>query len=108
MSVNAVSSSSPTPAAPARTAVVVARAAAAPPPAPDPTALRDAVASANKVMQALSNSLEFSLDPESGNTVVRVIDSATQQVIRQIPSEEMMSIARALDRLQGLLLNGKA
>lgn len=107
MSVNAVSSSNPTPAAPARTAVV-ARAAAAPPPAPDPTALRDAVASANKVMQALSNSLEFSLDPESGNTVVRVIDSATQQVIRQIPSEEMMSIARALDRLQGLLLNGKA
>lgn len=107
MPVNAVSSSSPTPAAPARTAAV-ARAPAAAAQMPNPAALRDAVASANKVMQALSNSLEFSLDPESGKTMVRVIDGATQQVIRQIPSEEMMSIARALDRLQGLLLNGKA
>jgi flagellar protein FlaG len=113
MSINAVSSSIPTPAAPARTAAVARAPAApaqapAPAPAPDPVALRDAVASANKVMQALSNSLEFSLDPESGKTMVRVIDGATQQVIRQIPSEEMMSIARALDRLQGLLLNRKA
>ena len=109
MSIHAVNPSNPTPAASARTAAVARTSTApAPPQAYDPPTVREAVTVANTAMRSLSNSLEFRLDAESGKTVVRVVDSATQQLIRQIPSEEMMSIARALERLRGLLLNRKA
>jgi len=82
--------------------------APAPPAAPktvDKAAMREAIVIANKAMQSLARDLEFSMDAESGEMLVRVIDRATRQVIRQIPSEEMLAIARALDRIRGLLVN---
>jgi flagellar protein FlaG len=55
-----------------------------------------------------SNSLQFELDSTSGKMVVRITDSQTGEVIRQIPSKEMLEIAQSLDRMQGLLLKQKA
>ena len=107
MLTNVLSSASPTPPAPIRPDAV-AGAAAMPPPARNPLTMHQAVAAANKAMRSLSNGLEFSVDPDSRKVVVRVVDSETRQVIRQLPSEEMLSIARGLDRMQGLLLNRKA
>lgn len=107
MLTNALSAASPTPPAPTRPDAV-AGAAATPPPARDPLTTHEAIAAANKAMRALSNGLEFSVDPGSRKVVVRVVDSETRQVIRQFPSEEILSIARSIDRMQGLLLNRKA
>jgi flagellar protein FlaG len=45
---------------------------------------------------------------DSGRVVVKIIDSATQEVVRQIPMEEMLALAKALDKFQGLLLQTKA
>lgn len=81
---------------------------AAPRSAVNEAVVRQAVEAANKAMQSLSNSLEFNVDLKSGETVVRVVDTTTQRLIRQIPSEEMLAIGRALDRMQGLLLRSKA
>lgn len=81
---------------------------AAPRPAANGAMLAQAVEAANKAVRSLSNGLEFSVDLASGKTVVRVIDGVTGRLIRQIPSEEMLAIARALDRLQGLLLDSTA
>lgn len=56
-----------------------------------------------------NNSLEFSIDESTGKTVVRIVDAATKEVVRQIPSEEMLAIARGLDsEIKGLLLQSKA
>lgn len=66
---------------------------------------------ARRVGEALKTSsanLEFKVDDDSGKVVVRVVDSQTNELIRQIPSEEMLSISRALDQMQGLLLRQKA
>ena len=52
----------------------------------------------------VASDIEFSIDEDSGQTVVKVIDRATKEVLRQIPSEEMLELAKALDKLQGLLL----
>lgn len=60
------------------------------------------------VKQIASNNLQFSIDQDSGRTVVRVVDADTGDTIRQIPSEEMLNISKALDKLQGLLLQQKA
>jgi len=40
--------------------------------------------------------------------VVRIIDRATKEVIRQMPSEEMLSIAKALDSIKGLFVTQTA
>ncbi len=85
-----------------------AASAPAPQPAQDPQRIANAVAVLNDVMAALSREVEFTSDQETGHTVVRVVDRETQEVIRQIPSQEMLSITHALDRLQGLLIQQKA
>jgi flagellar protein FlaG len=56
-----------------------------------------------------SNNLEFSIDDTTGKTVVRVVDSSTKELIRQIPTEEMLAIARAIDgEIKGLLVRNQA
>lgn len=61
-----------------------------------------------QAVEPKAQNLEFSIDQGTGHTVVKVIDSATKEVVRQIPSEELMSIAHSIDKLRGLLLNRKA
>jgi flagellar protein FlaG len=56
----------------------------------------------------MAQDLRFTIDKETGKTVVRIIDSTTDEVIRQIPSEEVLAISKAIDRMQGLLLKQKA
>ena len=70
--------------------------------------LQSAVNAANDFIKPITNSVEFSLDKDSDTMVVKVMDIATKEVIRQIPSEEMLAIAQALDKIQGLLIKQKA
>jgi flagellar protein FlaG len=70
--------------------------------------VREAVAALNRAAKALNNSVQLSLDSGSGRAVVRVIDSETGQLIRQIPSEEALELRRALDRIAGLLIHRTA
>lgn len=49
--------------------------------------------------------LQFQVDDESGHVVVRVRDAATGDVIRQIPGEEALRVARALQENSAVLLD---
>ena len=62
----------------------------------------------NDFLKPINNSLQFQLDDDTGKTIVKVIDVATQDIIRQFPSEEMLSIAKAIDKMKGLLVHQKA
>ena len=62
----------------------------------------------NKTIQAASQNLEFSVDKDTHTVVVKIIDQQTKQVLRQIPTEEAMDIAKSLDKLQGLLIKQTA
>jgi len=79
-------------------------------PAPPVTqqAVAAAVQSANAYVQAASANIQFSLDQDSGRTIVKVVDSETEEVLRQFPSEDMLSISKSIERMQGLLINRKA
>src|SRR5688572_28340513 len=68
-------------------------------------ALKEALA--DGIGQSPTN-LRCSVDNSTCRTSVRVVDSKTMEVERQIPAEEVMKMARALDRMQGLLFNVKA
>ncbi len=70
--------------------------------------LERALENIRRVVEPVAHNLQFTVDEDTGRTVVKVMDGATDQVIRQIPSEEILSIAKALDKLSGLLLEQKA
>lgn len=79
------------------------------PAVPDRANVEKAVAKVKVQIQAISsNSLDFSIDESSGKTIVRVTDRESGELIRQIPSQEMLDIARSLDRLQGILVKQQA
>lgn len=78
-----------------------------PDPATNAAQVTQAVKSLNKTMQGLSQSIEFSIDEDSNRTIVKVVDQTTRILIRQIPTGEVLEIAKALDRVQGLLISQK-
>jgi len=55
-----------------------------------------AVQELNEYMQVVQRELHFSVDKDSGHTVIKVMDLATKEVIRQIPNEEALNIASKL------------
>ncbi|MDZ7802626.1 flagellar protein FlaG [Thiohalophilus sp.] len=61
-----------------------------------PEALEEAVSHLKEYVQSLQRNMDFSVDDKTGRYVVRVVDSQTQELIRQIPSEEMLAISRNL------------
>ncbi len=74
----------------------------------DDDALARAVEAVNKMLDPMARGLQFSVDASTGKTVVKLVDKETNEVLREMPSREMLAIARALDRVQGLLFDGHA
>lgn len=70
--------------------------------------LEDAVSAINAFLKPISNNLEFSIDEGSGKTVVKLVDTETNTVLRQYPTKEALAIAKDIDRFQGLLINTEA
>jgi len=70
--------------------------------------VEEAVDSINQSMQLQSHGLVFSVDSDNKRTIVKVVDQQTSEVIRQIPSEETLTIAKSLDRVIGKLIQEKA
>ena len=56
------------------------------------------------VVQPVAQSLRFTMDQDSGRTIIKVMDTETNDVIRQIPSEEILAMSRAIDKLRGMLV----
>ncbi len=70
-----------------------------------PTQTAAAVKEINQALKLLSTTLHFEVDEGSGQTVVKVIDRDNGEVLRQIPSEATIQIARSLDKLIGHLID---
>ena len=77
-------------------------------------ALEDAIASMQEYVQVAKRELEFQVDDSTGRTLVRVIDSESGDVIRQLPPEAVIAAADALAdfaterSVNGLLLDAQA
>ncbi len=61
--------------------------------------LREAVNRIENIVQSVKRNLSFSLDESSGRTVIRVIDSKSGELVRQIPSEEVLALSAHLSGL---------
>jgi flagellar protein FlaG len=75
---------------------------------PQRAELNNAVADLNKVAQAASQGVRFSVDEDTGRTVVKVVDTQTDKVLRQIPTVEALKLWRSIEQMQGVMLRDKA
>ena len=83
------------------------------PPAPagrveDASQVESAVSQISEFVQNLQRDLQFSVDEDSGRIVIKVIDSETNEVIRQIPPEDALRLARDLGSAGSLILKERA
>lgn len=74
----------------------------------DSEKLKQAVQQIEKFVDATKRNLKFSIDERSGKIVVKVIASETGEVVRQLPSEEVLKLADSLKNASSVLFNGKA
>ena len=79
--------------------------------AKQPTAaeLRELVGQANSALQARFSDLKFTVDESTDINIVRIEDTNTGELIRQIPSKALIAFARTLDEAQqGMVFEEKA
>lgn len=67
--------------------------------APAGPALESAAQAFAAFLQQSRSDLSFQVDESTGRTYFKVVDSKTQEVIRQVPSEEILAMARKLREL---------
>jgi flagellar protein FlaG len=76
------------------------------PPPPPPRPVVDVAAAAERLNELMSNRqrmLRFRVDQGSGRTVIIVINEATNEVIRQIPPEELLQLQQNLEQLGSMI-----
>ena len=74
----------------------------------DQQQLEDTLASLQDATQALQRDLSFSLDDSSGQVIVKVTDTASGKIVRQMPTEEALRMMQSLDEMRGLLFKSQA
>ena len=70
--------------------------------------LEQAVEDLNQALQDIKRELRFSVDDDTGRTIVKVINADTDEVVRQIPSEQLLDAVRYMQKHAGLLLDTEA
>jgi len=69
--------------------------------------LKDAISNLNKKLEMLNSQLKVETDEDTGARVIKIVDKETDEVIRQIPPEVILRIAKYLDEVAGLLFSEK-
>ena len=77
-------------------------------PQPSKEELKGVVSDLNKFVQTVRRELEFSVDEDTGRFIVTVLNKDTDEVVRQIPSEEVLAISSFLKNNGGLIIDTQA
>jgi flagellar protein FlaG len=64
-------------------------------------AVKEAVKSGNTMLQSASSSLSFEIDSATKQVVVKIVDRNTGELVRQIPTVEMLDFMRRMRELEG-------
>ncbi len=67
--------------------------------------LSASVSRLNDYARDINRDLKFTIDEELNQVIVRVYNAETEELIRQIPSEEVLAMARHLARDEGIILD---
>lgn len=55
----------------------------------------------NKILENVQRNLQFKVDDSTKQVVMSIVDKRTGEVIKQIPSEDVLSLARRMQDLNG-------
>ena len=69
--------------------------------------LDDAIEALNAAVRKVPTSLHFSIDDASNRFVVQVTDTNTGEIIRKVPGDAILRIARQIESLKGVLFDDK-
>ncbi|WP_144641513.1 flagellar protein FlaG [Bordetella genomosp. 13] len=70
-------------------------------PSQQPQTIEKALDDINEQMKAWATQLQFEIDPDINRVVVSVVDSKSGDVVRTIPSDAVLRIAKMIVKLQG-------
>ena len=70
--------------------------------------VESAVSTIQEFVQSVRRNINFSVEDTSGRVVVKVTDSNSGDIIRQIPSEEALQLAESLEEVRSLLFKAEA
>ena len=70
--------------------------------------ISNAVKDINNFFQMTQRSLGFTMDEASGHMVMQIKDTETNEVIRQIPGEDVLTLVKRLDDVTGVLFKAQA
>jgi flagellar protein FlaG len=70
--------------------------------------LDDVVSNLNNLVRDLQRELQFSVDEDSGSTIIKVVDRETDEVVRQIPSEDLVNLRKRLEEAAGVFFEDSA
>lgn len=77
--------------------------------AEDPEALARAIGDLKEAARtSVNRELRFSIDKDSGRTVVKVVDADSGETIRQLPPEEVLRLHEQLNEQRGFLFKALA
>jgi len=76
--------------------------------APTREAVQEAAKRIEEFVQSVGRSLSFTVDSSTGRSILRVVDPQSGEVVRQLPPEEVLRVARAVEFMQGVLINQRA
>lgn len=69
--------------------------------------VKQAAAELGKALQQQSSDLSVSVDETTGTMVVRITDSNTGEVVKQIPPQQLMEANVSMNKIVGLLIDDK-
>lgn len=76
---------------------------------PTPAQLKEAVKVINQAFEHANQSLAFTIDSATKQTIVKLTDTSTGEVIRQFPTQQTLAISQSIEQYQhGMLLTQKA
>lgn len=67
--------------------------------------LEKAIEEITKAVNHFNKKLSMEVEEDLNRTIIKVIDKETDEVVRQIPSEEMIELAKNAKELKGLLFS---
>lgn len=70
--------------------------------------VQEAVDEINKALHYMNERLEFSVHEATNRIMVRVLDRETEEVLREIPPEQILDLVAKLQELVGLLVDKRA
>lgn len=70
--------------------------------------VEQAAAELDRVLKQTKGDLSVSVDETTGMMVVKIMDSSTGEVVRQIPPQELMDADISMSKIIGLLIDDQA